>query len=552
MASRDSDGFAFRPLEHELGFHDLLSPVVNSRGIDDPVVSRHESLHEELIARTPFGWLQRNLALIARDLKPQSKSKDLLQSWVNLSIDKSRRAHESYATYLTIKWFPQDAEPALVARHPSDYRDYFDLLALPVDKHFETSDLQFLVGKALVNAAFAGDLVQKIASISDLTPAQLPDEQSPNFRLDRILEALDDAYLTGIRKAITEATSVQIESGNLESGFRLDMESHWRALPETTLQMLNFGILAKLYEVVWNITESELNLPLMNRSGIWQPEPHLQSLFEELIESKELAIEAKFQNTPADLTLDGEFHILRRGLGQVEIHNEAAVASAPQLESDKPFSQCFSNRNIAITKRFYSAREEIAWRLISFEGQQARLNDLDDDFIIRALNIDRPYRISQGEQNVLDTVVVGVSSFANFIDVYDRYSDVVIHADHVARFMTTFWYMGGNFVEWIDSPLFMEEAYCCQIELVPIDSDDEHIPQENADKPHTFAPVLSLFRSPIAHGYFVRLLPGYEHRMIAQNDYYARFNAFVEAERSYFSHVIEKLISAMYCTWQRF
>ena len=233
------------------------------------------------------------------------------------------------------------------------------------------------------------------------------------------------------------------------------------------------------------------------------------------------------------------------------------------LDRDKPLSRYLTSRNIVITRGFYGPKEEVQWRLISFEGGAATHYDFEDEVVVQALNLDRPYRVSQGQTNVLDTTVVGVNGFMNFLPLYERYGDVFEHADHVARYHTSFWYMGGNIVDWIDSPLFEGEARLHKMLLLSREPGESGIKSKGKTKGHRkladdavgsqeVPPGIFFVQSRIAHGYFVRILPGYESQMIKWNEPEGGFGEFSEDEQRYFSHVLKKIVRAIYSTWSSF
>jgi hypothetical protein len=218
--------------------------------------------------------------------------------------------------------------------------------------------------------------------------------------------------------------------------------------------------------------------------------------------------------------------------------------------------------NIAMTRSLCRSRADVDWRLLTFRDDGGIAYDMDDDVLAKALSLYRPMRLAEGNTDVVETTVFGVDTVRSFQPLYEEYEDTLTHADHVARNSTTFWYMGGNFVEWIDSKLFdgdvMSYTLSIGVDEATAQSHFEQLPdtQEWILKPESrndpkMPPRLFVLRNSLLTGYFVRLMPGYESYKIGWKVRDPEHRRFPDDERHYLRSVSTKLISALFLTWPR-
>ena len=194
-----------------LGYHDgidvwTVDISADPGGRQQYFVSRHESAHHRLHSATPWG-----LAALACGV-PDRNGYVARDSWVAI-VDACRRCHEIYATYAAWRAVP-DADEILRGnfRYLSYLRDGL-FMADSLGRLSEEGDVavELLLRMAMAPQALALlDLKGLQSSVM-----QLPLEARPDFRLDRILVAIEDdeGFVTTLRDALRVENDESLDLG---------------------------------------------------------------------------------------------------------------------------------------------------------------------------------------------------------------------------------------------------------------------------------------------------------------------------------------------------
>lgn len=557
--------FKLRPLEQELrqaertthaGYHDMHKPVVDIRSWNSAVTTKHERLHDELFMHSTFGGFQKDVALVASLFSPSSEYRSVFENWKQISLDESRIAHETYATFLSIKSFPPDKEQYLLGRHPREYQTYFNHLSSVIDSDCGSSFLQYLVAKSLVTCAFWGRIRARVVTQKEiLNPKVLP-EESPDLRLYNLLENFETKLSDPIFAAIDQSVEELIIKGVLPKGFRAQSEADWTALPYQQSDSADRYLMPRIREAIFRAASTQLKLSMSSweHTGVVDAE----KFFAAVNEFTEVSIELKPAEVAKDLhTAEDNVEKLRRG--NIKIENPF-VRIPDQLNHIDSFSQLdeyLQPGNVAISTKYHTANDDIDWRVVVFTGTDSALFSLDDSTFMRALNLHRPVRLGEGRQNVIETVVVGVRSLDDFESLYDRYEDTFLHSEHVSRFPTIFWYTGGNFSEWFE--WIGSDHQSCRYVLTIIGDDlSADVAKaflEGRESPQLLnspelPPRLIVTRNSYHVGYFVRLIPGFEAMKALGEEPLSNLTRFSEEERLYLKHSTNKILKGMYSVWK--
>ncbi len=557
----ENNQFKFRPLELELhktesgsaGYHDLNSSHITIDALDSAITSRHEGLHGELLDHTPFGWLQHTLPFI-ENLVSEIK-KPLVAKALHTTIEESRTAHETYATYLSVKSFSRDQEKALLSRHNKEYMAYFDTLSSVIDKSLESSYLQYLVGKALVSNAFATPLITRITSVEAILTLDIQDEESPNKRLRLILAHYDELYVEEIQWAINQCVIELIESGDIPPGFSPYVEQAWMNLNNQSSNHLDQSILKSLTGLL-KLVSRNLGIPVFDHS-----ERQL-SLATELIEAaiKSESQEHNFSKTIKKIDPNSEFESEQRRIGGVKIASKLAVNNDTnsRIDNINDLETLLHLEHIVVSNNIIAKPRPIDWRILTFSRSGILSYEVDETIVTYFVKEHRLNANESGSLEVLGTVLLGISSFGSFPKIYNSYSVHFTETDKLFKFPTIFWYMGDNLVDWIHSEWLEGEISIYSSSM--IQPDQEHLFEQNSTgewtprqgmmNGTTVPPRLFVLRSSKFHGYFVKILPGYESYKIAWKK--GQLSRMDKSERTYLKQTSRYLTQAAFRTWPTF
>lgn len=226
------------------------------------MVPLHEAMHDQILNETVFGFLQRTFYLYRQPLV-SSRWREYGEHWLSVLAHDSRRAHEQAATYLTIKKFRAKDRIALVRGLNSEYRGYYDDMALCVDRQVRSSYLQHSLASVLVYLAFRSPLLHRIVR-GAAEPSVLPSE-SPNARLEYLQTRLfaEEPFTVSVR--VREQMAEHASKWGLEASFDIESDRDWASLPLDVSRPAETN-LNKLIEKL--VLKSWCDLPMPRRAEI--------------------------------------------------------------------------------------------------------------------------------------------------------------------------------------------------------------------------------------------------------------------------------------------
>lgn len=229
------------PLQTTAGYHDFHSIRIMGGHEGEALVAFHELVHDEMLRQTPYGSILIVLRLVHRHPKsPQAKA--AAESWLLALVQASRRSQECAATYLSIKNFHPREHSRLLNTLPALYKDYFEGLARYLDPIFESSYVQYLVGKAIIQAVLSSPLSVRLREWSPDLAVSISAEEAPDQRMDFLLQALGSKF--GQLKAVL-ADHIWTDI-TLPRDFDIHSERSWSEIPHQTRSALEGQIVAKI------------------------------------------------------------------------------------------------------------------------------------------------------------------------------------------------------------------------------------------------------------------------------------------------------------------
>ena len=566
----------FRTLDQELlhenrtqqgGFHDLIAPAIHFGVSNSAMVSKHEGFHDELLKHSPFGGFQSDVAFFASEALNSTAEYALLQRWRDLSIMASRMAHETYATYLSIKWFSPDHHDRLLERHPEIYRGYYTNLANVVDEHFQSSFIQFIVGKTIGACAFWSMIRARVVTVEELSIPVIYDKEKPDRRISLIINNFQPLFVEKINDAINKETSKLIQKNILPSAFDANVETQWNLLETNKSKEADFFYSHAIRKAIFGIASERLSMELYkwHSTGPSEAKKFYGAVMErtglefEVVGGGELS-EAETE----DISFMKSAEALNRlRNGSISVHNPHRMDETPSLEltNDSMLDRYVLPTNITINEDEFDPPANVNWRVITFShsGEQHSYR-IANDTLRHALFIHRPLRRGQGSNNVIDTILIRVASLDKFESLYEEYEDPFTHGDHVFRYPTIFWYMGGNYAEWLDA-ISSHGNSCVFVKTIvsgelSFDVEAAYRGNRQMNKSllgHPEQPTrLVVLRTPLVHGYLVRILPGYDYTESWIDGPLQGIDRFPEEERPYLKFATDKIVAAILMTWSSF
>ena len=173
------------------GWHDGQKMTVSITDSDDLVVAFHEKLHEEVFLGTPDGQVLSNLLWLEEAyLGGRPGIPVAVRASVDTLMGAVPHAHEVVATYLAIKLMPVDQQARQVDQLLKAYSTWYARLSSVVDATFRSSYLQYVVGWNVAVVTFSSPLLGRMAATDLNVPIRLQPQESPAWRLARVLDAL--------------------------------------------------------------------------------------------------------------------------------------------------------------------------------------------------------------------------------------------------------------------------------------------------------------------------------------------------------------------------
>lgn len=176
-------------LQTALGWHDGVRVRVQDK-VESPLVSIHEAVHERIFAETPDGQVHAVFAGALREGLVCAEDAAAVRQTVEGMFDNSRKAHEVFANYLSIKELPASTEQHYLKELSADYLAFYEQLAELIDEHIPTSFLQYVIGWEFAAAVFSSKLILRTAGCSKGVPLLLKPDERPDVRLELLLGTL--------------------------------------------------------------------------------------------------------------------------------------------------------------------------------------------------------------------------------------------------------------------------------------------------------------------------------------------------------------------------
>ncbi len=512
---------------------------------------------------TTFGGFQGDVALVASNLPRSEEPLDLFRTWMRISIDASRTAHETYATYLSIKSFSHQEGPPLLKRLPAEYQRYYNGLASVVDPAVGSTFLQYILGKALVSCAFWGNIRARVVTKAAISDPKILPEESPDLRLEELLQAFPAVFSGPVSRAVDETTAELEQSGIVPKSFDPNSESDWLSLKQEHSQRADFTYMPGIRNCLFHHAGEALGMPLYDwgLTGTQEAEKFFNAVGQ--MTNLQLALSnnppTKGYGVPDSSFMEAEqsFKDLRRGMVTIKNHYANKEKPSIELEDDGMMDKYLTPFNIALTEPACAAGSTPSWRAVTFgESYSGQIYSMDDATLRHALYIHRPLRLSQGKRNVLETILVGAKSLDDYVVLSYEYDDVFSHGDHVCQYPSVFWYMGGNFSEWFEYVAAFGPAYryvltfvsgdiAPEIEAAYRDNKESWDVLNHPDQPSR----LIVLRNTAAESYLIRLLPGYEANKALLDGPLSKFGRFPEEEIHYLKPTARKILNALLQTW---
>ncbi|WP_165776151.1 hypothetical protein [Clostridium combesii] len=165
----------------------------------------------------------------------------------------SKVVHECVATYCSIKQLNQQVGKKYVNTLNEEYKEYYNMLSMVLDKHFRGTFIQYLVGLRISIACLNVDIFQSALSILRGKSRKLARERMPDYRLNIMLQRLDNKFFEKMNKSIDELINTLKRDKSLYAQFDYQNDMHWGKLSLDEQNKLNDAITLR----VWKFISSE-------------------------------------------------------------------------------------------------------------------------------------------------------------------------------------------------------------------------------------------------------------------------------------------------------
>jgi hypothetical protein len=152
------------------------------------LVSLHESMHGRIFRETPDGQLHAGYCLAVEQRLLSGPALEAVTKSSQTFFEASRLAHESFATYLSVKALPAAEESTYREQLTPEYMEYFNRLADNIDAFFPTSHLQFLLAWNFAVVVFSSPLIERFHTLDVSLPIELSPDENPGYRFESLLK----------------------------------------------------------------------------------------------------------------------------------------------------------------------------------------------------------------------------------------------------------------------------------------------------------------------------------------------------------------------------
>ncbi len=203
------------------GFHAILSISLNAlAAARNPTVTFHELMHERILMRTPDGLTHLRLKQLSVATTAGDDTREWASHWCREIEEASVIAHETIATFCSVKQVDVEEQQPAIAALPPDYLTWFRSLSDRIDSIFHASYVQYLLAWFIAELCFSSPFSQRITSERPGNPIGLSEYEKPNWRLSLILEAFSEDAMTQLLKNLKASAEIDIQS-----------ETAWATLP---------------------------------------------------------------------------------------------------------------------------------------------------------------------------------------------------------------------------------------------------------------------------------------------------------------------------------
>lgn len=207
----------------------------------------HENMHDKILFKTPFGSLQ----YILREIKEKTSLERILEPAAaevfEILCDCSEMAHEVAATFLSITAQPAALITGILEKHPAAYKRFYEKLASPVGKLARCSYLQYVLGHAIIDIAFAPPMAQAFGRWANGQRFACGKAESPSHRLSELCNEIAG-------NADTIRQQLQLSASQISIGGPMDVEDYWDKEEwwETAPGNIARSLDDELSKVAWN------------------------------------------------------------------------------------------------------------------------------------------------------------------------------------------------------------------------------------------------------------------------------------------------------------
>ncbi|WP_407116185.1 hypothetical protein [Bradyrhizobium sp. LMG 9283] len=431
---KTGNGFAVEIEAIVAGFHSILFMQLDALTTSQsPTVATHETLHERILTRTPDGATHLHLKHLSANPDVNNDIRDWAQRWCKEIESNAGLAHETVATYCTIKQEDVTSQQSAIDALVPSYQVWYRSLADRIDPVFHSSYLQYLIGWFVAELCFTTPFPARLAASGLEAQPDLDAQEQPNWRLGRILERLTHSLLSDLLAVLEKATSVSIQS-----------EDAWRSLPlpasvELDRQLSqvirnwavsqDFGIDTTLTFGDWHQAELNVVKMLNDLEGLETPEPDPDL---EVIRITETRLGNRQMVRPVETgnASNTEF--------------ERLIESGPEylLISSATFSGAFDDRQWIAALESYDGESQG-----TLGGATFPTSDLE--FLLR----ERRDRIRGGQDvRAISTILVGIETPKDMAEHLEHFAKLIGDAGDPSSGGPDGWdhllfYLAGSYVE---------------------------------------------------------------------------------------------------------
>jgi hypothetical protein len=438
---REGLGYATETRAVVAGFHSILGISLDAlAAAQNRNVTLHETMHDRILTRTPDGLAHLRLKELSVDSLASSDAQIWAQAWCREIELHAAVAHESVATYCSIKIDAPGAQAAAIDALSAPYRVWYDGLAERIDAVFASSYVQYLIGWFLAELSFSTSFSSRLPDVPLTAPIGLLDSERPDRRFAAVLERLTPGALQSLLAELTSTATINIQS-----------EAAWDSLPLVDRKILESKVSAAIR--AWG-SGQDLGIDTVVVFGDWG------DITEKLIEKIE-ALEGSANTTSSRAPSHEEAEagritaarLLNRAIGRpsspppvTRDQLNALAADGPQtlLLASATFEGDCEGRQwiVAVEQRGGPSRGVLA-------GTSASTQDLW--YLLEA----RRNALHQGlTARPISNFLVGVSTPRAFADhlerilahMTDRTRGIPLEGYGWDRLM---WYASGNFIEFL-------------------------------------------------------------------------------------------------------